>query len=217
VVHFVGNQQAKWLHTETDSGHKAIRTHTTLFLYPKRNIPSWLARFFTLSNNSPRSQLLYISTLYQLPHILLFISITFLSTPKYPTAFRGPTLAMLLRTGHPCEERDFRVGWKRTLYLGFSKLHANLELAFQYTTAAYFYSIRLFYSFRVAFRNATADSLNPLVCSVLVQEHNSWLRCIPRLSSATCFVFASIVELVPSSLLRYTILRACLDHGVKPK
>jgi hypothetical protein len=144
--------------------HEAIRTHTTLFIYPKRNIPSWSARFFTLSNNSPRSQLLYISTLYQLPHILLFISITFLSTPKYPTAFRGPTLAMLLRTGHPCEERDFRVGWKRTLYLGFSKLHANLELAFQYTTAAYFYSIRLLYSFRVAFRNATADNLRLYFC-----------------------------------------------------
>jgi hypothetical protein len=130
-----------------------------IFLYPKRNIPSWSAKFFTLSNNSPWSQLLYISTLYQLPHILLFISITFLSTPKYPTAFRGPTLAILLRTGHPCEERDFRVGWKCTLYLGFSKLHANLELAFQYTTTAYFYHIRLLYSFRVAFRNATADSL----------------------------------------------------------
>jgi hypothetical protein len=52
---------------------EAIRTHTTLNLYSKRNILSSSARFFTLYHNPPQSCLLYISTLYQLPHIISFL------------------------------------------------------------------------------------------------------------------------------------------------
>jgi hypothetical protein len=51
---------------------KAIRTHTTLNLYSKRNILSSSARLSTLYHNPPQSCLLYISTLYQLPHIIFF-------------------------------------------------------------------------------------------------------------------------------------------------
>jgi hypothetical protein len=58
------------------SAPEAIRTHVTLNFYSKRNILSWSARFSTLFNNSPRSQLLYISTLYQLPYIILYFSHT---------------------------------------------------------------------------------------------------------------------------------------------
>jgi hypothetical protein len=60
---------------------------------------------------------------------------------------------------------------------------------------------------------------NPLICSVLVQEHNSWLRCIPRLSSATCGAPSSpVIELVPRPLIRLgppsSLLRYA-DLGVK--
>jgi hypothetical protein len=49
-----------------------VGTHTTLNFYPKKNILSWSAKFFTLYQNPPHSCLLYIPTLYQLPHIILF-------------------------------------------------------------------------------------------------------------------------------------------------
>jgi hypothetical protein len=47
-------------------GHrtKAIRTHTTLNSYSKRNILSWSAKLSTLYYNPLQSCLLYISTLY---------------------------------------------------------------------------------------------------------------------------------------------------------
>jgi hypothetical protein len=50
-----------------------------LNFYSKRNISSWSAIFSTLYHNHPRSQLLYISTLYQLPYIILYFSHTILS------------------------------------------------------------------------------------------------------------------------------------------
>jgi hypothetical protein len=49
-----------------------IRTHTTLNFYPKKNILSWSAKFFTLYHNPPHSCLLYIPTIYQLSYIILF-------------------------------------------------------------------------------------------------------------------------------------------------
>jgi hypothetical protein len=52
---------------------KSIRTHTTLNFYSKKNILSWSAKFFTLYHNHPHSYLLYISTLYQLSYIILFL------------------------------------------------------------------------------------------------------------------------------------------------
>jgi hypothetical protein len=52
---------------------EAIRTLSTLNFYPKKNILSLSAKFFTLYHNSPQSYLLHISTLYQLPHIISFI------------------------------------------------------------------------------------------------------------------------------------------------
>jgi hypothetical protein len=72
----IQTDQRDWIYHVMRQNHALMLSaliYTTLFLYPKRNIPSWSARFFTLSNNSPRSQLLYISNLYQLSHILLFI------------------------------------------------------------------------------------------------------------------------------------------------
>jgi hypothetical protein len=59
--------------------NKAIRTRGTVNFYSKRNISFWSARFSTLYHNHPRSQLLYISTLYQLPYIILYFSHTILS------------------------------------------------------------------------------------------------------------------------------------------
>jgi hypothetical protein len=53
---------------------QAIRTHTTLNFYSKRNILSPSAVMFTLYNNPLQSCLLYISTLYLLPHIISFLS-----------------------------------------------------------------------------------------------------------------------------------------------
>jgi hypothetical protein len=52
---------------------EAIRTHTTLNFYPKKNILSWSVKFFTLYHNPPHSCLLYIRTLYQhtIPMLLL--------------------------------------------------------------------------------------------------------------------------------------------------
>jgi hypothetical protein len=47
----------------TAAGSKAIRTHTTLNLYSKRNILSSSARLSTLYHNPLQSYLLYISTL----------------------------------------------------------------------------------------------------------------------------------------------------------
>jgi hypothetical protein len=38
-------------------GHEAIRTHTTLNFYPKKNILSWSTKFFTLYHNPPHSYL----------------------------------------------------------------------------------------------------------------------------------------------------------------
>jgi hypothetical protein len=43
---------------------EAIRTHTTLNFYPKKNILSWSAKFFTLYHNPPHSCLLY--TIYSI-------------------------------------------------------------------------------------------------------------------------------------------------------
>jgi hypothetical protein len=49
---------------------KAIRTHTTLNFYSKRNILSPSARLSTLYHNPPQSYILHISTLYQLQNII---------------------------------------------------------------------------------------------------------------------------------------------------
>ena len=62
---------------------KAIRTHTTLNFYSKRNILSPSAVMFTLYHNPLQSCLLYISTLYQLSHIILFLfNFSFISHPN---------------------------------------------------------------------------------------------------------------------------------------
>jgi hypothetical protein len=67
-----------------NEGYKAIRTHTTLNFYSKRNILSPSARLSTLYHNPLQSCLLYISTLYQLSHIILFLfNFSFISHPNY--------------------------------------------------------------------------------------------------------------------------------------
>jgi hypothetical protein len=67
--------------------NKAIRTHTTLNFYSKRNILSLSANFFTLYHNPPQSYLLYISTLYQLLYILLLLKTVRSGSPRVT---RGP-------------------------------------------------------------------------------------------------------------------------------
>jgi hypothetical protein len=64
---------------------KTIRTHTTLNFYSKRNILSPSAVMFTLYHNPLQSCLLYISTLYQLSHIILFFYFSFIP-PNYPNS-----------------------------------------------------------------------------------------------------------------------------------
>jgi hypothetical protein len=51
---------------------EAIRTHTTLNFYSKRNILSSSARLSTLYHNPPQSYILHISTIYQLQNIISF-------------------------------------------------------------------------------------------------------------------------------------------------
>ena len=78
---------------------KAIRTHTTLNFYSKRNILSPSAIMFTLYHNPLQSCLLYISTLYQLSHIILFFYFSFIP-PNYPSSAQGlcrTTLHMLFQ------------------------------------------------------------------------------------------------------------------------
>jgi hypothetical protein len=60
------------LKKEPPNDGKAIRAHTTLNPYSKKNILSSSARLSTLYHNLPLSCLLYISTLYQLSHTILF-------------------------------------------------------------------------------------------------------------------------------------------------
>jgi hypothetical protein len=60
---------------------KAIRTHVSLNLYSKKNILSSSAKLYTLYHNLLHHYLLYITTLYQPPHIISFPSKFFL--PNY--------------------------------------------------------------------------------------------------------------------------------------
>jgi hypothetical protein len=50
---------------------QAIRTHVTLNSYSKKNILSSSAKLYTLYHNPLHPYLLYITTLYQLPHIFI--------------------------------------------------------------------------------------------------------------------------------------------------
>jgi hypothetical protein len=108
---------------------KAIRTHTTLNFYSKRNILYLSANFFALYHNPPQSYLLYISTLYQLLYILFLLK-TVRSGPPRVTRGRGGSSAAAAawaqprgpdqtNTGVGRRETNarFSAGTRRTLYL----------------------------------------------------------------------------------------------------
>lgn len=79
---------------------KAIHTHTTFNLYSKKIITSWSSKYFTLYHNTMQLYLLYILTLYQLRHIISFLSNYILSPHNYCLLMRGASCIVEQKRGN---------------------------------------------------------------------------------------------------------------------
>jgi hypothetical protein len=94
--------------------YKAIRTHTTLNFYPKKNILSWSAKFFTLYHNPPHSYY-SISILYINYHIFNSTTPLVREEREY-RAPRRTTLVVPSRSPHAIVQFHLALPTARELY-----------------------------------------------------------------------------------------------------